>query len=118
MVVTQILSMDTNPQNICTNLKESRSRSMDTLAGSDYFVSEKGDINNRPKSAGLKNSEEKPQKEEHKVDSSELPSPFKIISERTPLIDLNGLLHITPEPFPHLSHVKTSKLNSFVIPFL
>lgn len=94
-----------------SDLIENRSKSADTLSGSDYCVTEKGDVS-RPKSAGLKSRkqpEEKSKEQETKVELLETPSPFRIISERTPLMDLSGLLHITPEPLPPLKNMKTCK---------
>lgn len=96
---------------------ENRSRSVDTLAATDYCVTEKGDVN-RPKSAGIKikkKSEEKLKEQDIcKMQLSEASSPFRVISERAPLIDLNGLLNISPEPLPSLRTIKTCKTNSFI----
>lgn len=101
-----------------SELTDNRSKSADTLAGSDYYVTEKGDVN-RPKSAGIKirkQPDEKSNEEKSKVELLEAPSPFRIISERTPLMDLNGLLHITPEPLPTLKNMKTCKSrHSYII---
>lgn len=94
-----------------TEIAENRSKSVDTLAGSFYLINEKGDVN-RPKSAGVKKKlkpDEKPHKEENKNDLLEASSPFRTVSERTPLMDLNGLLHITPEPLPPLKSMQTCK---------
>lgn len=95
-------------------LTESRSRSVDTLAGNEnYLVSEKGDVS-RPKSAGIKKTtkpEERSQKEEIKRELLDVSSPFRTVSERTALMDLNGLLHITPEPLPPLKNMVICKLN-------
>lgn len=95
-----------------TELAENRSRSADTLAGNEnYLVSEKGDVS-RPKSAGLIKKvkpEENVRKDEDKRELLDASSPFRIVSERTPLMDLNGLLHITPEPLPPLKNMLTCK---------
>lgn len=96
-----------------SELIETRSKSVDTLAGSDYCVTEKGDVS-RPKSAGIKRCkqpEERTQKEERKMELSEAPSPFRLVSKRTPLTDLSGLLQITPEPLPQLNNMQTCKLD-------
>lgn len=94
------------------DFSENKSKSVETLAGTDYFVSEKGDVS-RPKSAGVKNDEQSEKKskiDKNNIELFETPSPFRIVSERTPLMDLSGLLHITPEPLPSLRNMQTCKL--------